>query len=490
MKFKNFTFDVRIIISTLIFFILFYFPVFHHLDRLPILVWDESLFSLRALYMHLTGEYLHNFNLFEGMPNHANTKLPFTTFFQVMALKIGGINELSIRLPIVLIFTATVIYMIYHFKTRFNYIWSGFVFGLVAITSVGFVEPHMLRTGDQDAPFACYMILSAIAFLKYLETRKTKPLIGFTIFSLAAVLTKNLMAGLLAPGILLFALLTHQLLSILKDYKFWLACITIIGVYCGVILYYEMQYPGFFERMWSYELIGRYTTTIENHGKPILYYLKYLATKQFAPYLLLLPIVFSIAFVENVCKKLRNSILCISCVLFCYLLIISFSKTQTNWYIAPIYLFGAYLIALGSIPLFKYLNEQTKLYRNVFITGLLFSWLVLYLNVVTINFSTKTENKDEKYGLFMKILAKENPSLKKYTLVDNNFGTSAGFYKEMYNRNGLGYEINYKRDVNFDNNQIIMTCLNNILNPTNEKYNYEVIKQWQECKLLKINSRK
>lgn len=490
MKIKKFTFNGQVIIISLLFIILFYFPVFHHLDKLPILVWDESLFSLRALYIHLTGDYLQNFNLFEGMPNHANTKLPFTTFFQVIALKIMGINELAIRLPIVLIFTSTVIYMIYHFKTRFSYIWSGYVFGLVAITSVGFVEPHILKTGDQDAPFACYMILAAIAFLRYTETRKVRPLIGFTIFSLAAVLTKNLLAGLLAPGVILFALLTGQLLSMLKDYKFWLACLAIVGIYSGVIFYYEMQYPGFFDRMWNYELLGRYTNAIENHDKPPFFYIRYLATKQFVPYFLLLPIIFSIAFSKNVSEKLKNSILCISSVLFCYLLIISFSKTQTNWYIAPIYLFGAYLMALGSIPLFKYINEQPKLYKNVFIIGLLFGWSILYLTVVINNFGPKPERKDEKYGLFMKIIAKEKPNLKKYTLVDNNFGTSAAFYKEMYNRNGMGYEIDFQRKLKFNNKQIVMTCLNNVLKPIANNYNYEELNHWQDCKLLKINSNK
>jgi len=490
MKTKNYTFNIKIAIFSLLFLILFYFPVFHHLERLPILLWDESLFSLRALYMHLTGDYLYNFNLFEGMQDHANTKLPFTTFFQVLSLKILGINELAIRLPIVLIFTSTVIYMIVHFKTRFNYIWSGYVFGLVAITSLGFVEPHMLRTGDQDAPFACYMVLTTITFLKYLETRKAKPLLGFVVFSLAAVLTKNLLAGLLAPGVLLFALLTHQLMPILKDYKFWLACFTIVGVYSGVVFYYEMQFPGFFERMWNYELVGRYTNAIENHDKPPFFYIKYLALKQFIPYFFLLPLVFALAFIENGCKKLKNSILCFSSVLFCYLLIISFSKTQTTWYVAPIYLLGAYIIALGSIPLFKYLFVQAKLYRYVFIMGLLLGWVTLYVNVLSNNFNPKPQIMDEKIGWFMEIIAKEKPDIKKYTIVNNNFGASAGFYKEMYNRNGLGYEINNQREIKYTDNQIIMTCLDKVLHPTHDNYYYEMLRHWEGCKLLRINSEK
>lgn len=486
-KKDNYTIEPKRVIIFILFCLLFYFPVFHHLDRLPIALWDESLFSLRALYMHLTGDYLHNFNLFEGMPDHANTKLPFTTFFQVLTLKILGISELSIRLPIVLIFTATVFYMIYHFKKRFNSVWAGYVFGLVAITSIGFVAPHVLRTGDQDAPFACYMVLATIGFIRYLETREAKPLIGFTVFALAAVLTKNLLAGLLAPGILVFALFTRQLIPILKDYKFWIAALIIVGGYSGVIFYYETQFPGFFDRMWNYELMGRYTNAIENHDKPPFFYVKYLAFEKFMPYFFILPFVFATAFTEKIDQKLKHSILCFSSVSFFYLLILSFSKTQTTWYIAPIYLFGTYLIALGAIPTYEYVITKSKQYKKVFMIGLFFIWALLYAVVVSKNMSIQPE-KDAKYGWFMKKIEKENPDLKKYTLVDNNFGTSAGFYKEMYNQKG--YDITYQRGIHYYDNQVIMTCLNNVLNPTGEKYNYEVLREWDDCKLLKIQSKK
>ncbi len=490
MKLNYKTINIRLVIFSLLFCMLFYFPVFHHLERLPILMWDESLFSLRALYIHLTGNYLYNFNLFEGMPDHANTKLPFTTWFQVISFKIFGVSELALRLPIGLIFSLTVIYIVGHFKAQFSNIWAGFVFGFVSITSTGFVSTHMLRTGDQDAPFACYMLIAAIAFLQYLESRKWKPLLVFTFFSLAALLTKNLLAGLLAPGLLLFALLTRQLTGILKEYKFWFACFVIAGVYSGLVIYYEMQYPGFLKRMWNYELVGRFTNAIENHDKPPFFYLTDLAFNKFIPYFFFLPIVFSLAFAKNITKQLRHSILGISAVLFCYLFIISFSKTQTPWYIAPVYLLGAYIIALGAVVLFEYLYEQPKRFRTIFFLCLLPVSCLLYAQVLIKNLNPKPFLKDEKYGQFMEIIAKKKPALKHYTVADNNFGASARFYVEMYNLKETGYHISFQRSLQFNNNQLVMACLNNVINPINKRYYTEIIKQWEDCILLKVLSEK
>jgi len=490
LKIYKYTFGAESILLFMLFSFVMYFPVLYDLDRLPISLWDESLFSLRALYMHINGEYMYNFNFYEGLPDHANTKLPFTTWIQVLFLKIMGISILSIRLPIALIFIFTAFYMVSHFKSRFGSARSGYVFGLVAITSIGFIEPHLLRSGDQDAPFACYMLLAAISFVSYLETDKKWSLVGFTFFSIAALLTKNLLAGLLAPGILLFVLFTKQLKRVMLDYKFWMAALTILGVYAGMIYYYEVQLPGFVDRMWNYELMGRYTNAIENHDKPAFFYVRYLALEKFVPYFFLLPIVIALAFIQGTSQKMKNSIFCVGAVLFCYLFILSFSKTQTFWYIAPIYLLGSYLIALASVSLFNHLRHQSKQNRRIIITSLFFGWVLLYGFVISNNLTAEPQRKDEKYGMFIESLAQTHPDIKKFSIVDSNFGTSAVFYKEMFNRSDLGYEIDYQRHIDYRDNQLVMTCLNNVLNPTQKKYYYNDVARWNECILIRIQAKK
>jgi len=91
--------------------ILIYIPTFHFMGQVPIRHWDESLFGLRALHMYSTGDYMSNFDLYEGLMDHRNTKLPFTTWIQVLFMKIVGINVIALRLPIALIFVATIGYI-------------------------------------------------------------------------------------------------------------------------------------------------------------------------------------------------------------------------------------------------------------------------------------------------------------------------------------------------------------------------------------------
>ena len=473
-----------------LFSVVLYFAVFHQLEKVPIHSWDESLFSLRAVYMHLYGGYMYDFNFFPDMVDHQNTKLPFTTFFQVLSLKIFGINELAIRLPTSLIYIFTVFYVLFHFKNRFDVPWAGYVFGLVGITTIGFVEPHFLRSGDQDAPYACYLVLATIAFIDYIETRKTKPLLVFTFFSLAALLTKNLLCGLLVPGLLMFVLLTRQLIPTLKDYRFWLASFTLVGIYVGLIYYYELQQPGFFDRMWNYELFGRYTKTIAPHNLPPLFYLEFLAFKKMTPYFFMLPVIFLLAFREDQSPKLKNSILCFGLVAICYLFFISLSKTKTTWYVAPIFLFGAYLMALGSVPFFNYLKEQPRRDIMAILVGIFIVWGSLYAKVVFKNLTAEPILKDERYGWFMKKVSEEYPQYKKYAIVETGFAGSAVFYREQYNREKEGFDISLKRKFVYEDNQIIMTCQPNVFKSTKQQYNFQVIKEWETCKLLKIISKK
>ncbi len=489
MNFKN-TFGKEALGILILFCLSLYFAVFHQLDKVPIHSWDESLFSLRALHMHLYGEYMYDFNFFPDLIDHQNTKLPFTTFFQVLSIKIFGINELAIRLPISLIYIFTVFYVLFHFKNRFDAPWSGYVFGLVGITIIGFVAPHFLRSGDQDAPYACYLLLTTIAFIDYIETRKTKPLVVFTFFSLAALLTKNLLCGLLVPGLLLFVLFTRQLIPTLKDYRFWLASFTIVGIYAGLIYYYELQYPGFFDRMWNYELFGRYTKTIEPHNRPPLYYVGYLASEKMTPYFFMLPVIFLFAFREGQVPKIKNSTLGVGLVTICYLFFISISKTKAPWYVAPIYMFGAYLMAVGSIPFFNYLKKQSRRDVIAILGGIFIVWASLYAKVVLKNLNAEPILEDERIGWFMTKVAKEHPQYKKFTIVETGFGASAAFYREQYNREKEDFNISLKRTFDFEDNQIILICRNSVFSSTKKLYDFQIIKEWETCKLLKIVSKK
>jgi len=132
-----------------------YFPLVHYIDHLPLRWWDESLFGMRALHMHTTGEYMSDFQLYDGLHAHRNTKMPFTTIIQVLFMKVMGIKVLALRLPVVLIFAATVAFTLRYARKHLSAISIGVLFAIIMVCSPGIVREHILRTGDQDMPFIC-----------------------------------------------------------------------------------------------------------------------------------------------------------------------------------------------------------------------------------------------------------------------------------------------------------------------------------------------
>lgn len=453
----------------LIFCLVLYFPVFLHLDVMPITIWDESLFSIRALHFAQFGEYMENFNNYPGLADHRNTKLPFTTFFQVLGIKIFGINELAIRLPIAIIFVATVFYVCYFAKEYLGNIYIAYLFALILVSSSGFVTTHMLRTGDQDAPFACYLLLATLFFHRYLFMGKSRYLLGFSFFTIAAFLTKNLLAGLLAPGLLLYLIFSGQLLKVLKDYRIYIAVGSIVVAYLGTIFYYESQYPGFIDRMWNYELMGRYTKTIEGHRGGFLHYAMKMFKEGFVPFMYAVPVSVALVLDKKMNAQIRQLLLLVFAVFAAYLLVISFSETKTAWYHAPLFPLGAIMVALGMYHMYTaYLsNANIELKRGMLIATVLI-FAVPYSIVIDQVYKPEPIFKDDKYGNFIEDIAQGNPDLKTFTIVDNYFGASAYFYKEKFN--SRGYNIDYQRSFQLDSGELMITCLNTVFQPIRDQY--------------------
>ncbi|MFQ5447812.1 MAG: ArnT family glycosyltransferase, partial [Saprospiraceae bacterium] len=146
-----------------------YVPLFHHLTWEPIHNWDESLFAMRAGYMAEEGAYLPDYSHWvEGGPKHPNSKPPFTTWVQALSMKIFGVPELGLRLPVAFSALATVFLFLWFFRKKIGDIRIGYCAGFVLVTSLGYVRAHAARTGDQDVPLALYMLAGAFAFYQYI----------------------------------------------------------------------------------------------------------------------------------------------------------------------------------------------------------------------------------------------------------------------------------------------------------------------------------
>ena len=472
---------------SLLFILVLYFPTVHYIDHLPIRWWDESLFGLRALYIHKTGDYLSNFQLYDGLLDHRNTKLPFTTWIQVLFMKVLGVKVLALRLPVILIFLATVAFTLRFSKKHLSAISIGVLFTLVMICSPGIVRDHILRTGDQDLPFLCYLFVMVIAFFQYLESRQKKYLLLFAVSITAALLTKNLLAGAFLPGLLLYTIYSKNLIRILKDRSIWFAIFSVVSIFSGIIFYLNTTYPGFVDRMWGYELLGRYTDAKDGHRGGFGFFFNDLAFTSFRIYFWLVPLSLLVLFTKKISETTSRLLICLGSVYFSYLVIISFAETKLFWYGTPIIPIGALMIGIALHHIYvAYISER----KNSVKYGIVFLLIILlfgipYQKTVHNVLQDEVMHDEEYIGMFMERVAIDHPTLKAYTIADKNFGAAAMWYKEQYNIE-KGFDIKYRNNNVFRAGETVMTCLYNVTPDILTKYEVEVLHNWNQCKLIKI----
>ena len=165
-----------------------YFPLFGHLDTLPIRLFDESRLAVNAYEMHRGGSWI--VTRFEGEPDMWNTKPPLMIWLQVLFMKFIGVNELAIRLPAALAAFLICIFFLSFTARRFKDPWLGIISCIVLTSTVGYIHVHATRTGDYDSLLTLFTTLYPLLFFSFIETRETKYLYYTFICLTLSVLTK------------------------------------------------------------------------------------------------------------------------------------------------------------------------------------------------------------------------------------------------------------------------------------------------------------
>lgn len=475
----------------LLFLVVLYFPVFHYLGHHTLHIWDESLFGLRALYMLQHGEYMFNFNLYEDFFDHANTKLPFTTWIQVVSMSVLGTGELALRLPISIIFLLTVYFIIRYTYKHLGSPLIGVIFTLILLCSEGIVRNHMLRSGEHDMPFICYLIVGIVAYFQYLQSKESRHIILFTVSMIAAFLTKNLLAGVVIPGMLLYTLLCgHK--NVLADKKIWYSCLAIIAAYTIVIYTLHIQNSGFLTRMWDYELMGRYTEAKDGHKGDFWYFIRDLALTHFRFYFWMVPISLIILIDKKLSEYKKQLIIYLSILFFSYLLIISFAQTKLFWYGMPTVPIAALL--LGVVLHHVYIQHIYHWRRSIRLSLIILFTMIFFVIPYGLMLKKIMEPPsllpDERYGPFMERIAIDHPTIKNYTIADSNTGFALTYWREKYNSDDQGFNISSTREPIFEQGDTIMTCVNNIYDTSYKNYQLEMIQTVDKCHLYIIKNKK
>lgn len=333
---------------------LIYFPVFGHLDSLPIRIWDEARLATNAIEMLRDGDFLVTH--FEGKPDMWNTKPPLLIWFQVASLKWLCISELAIRLPSAIAVLLTCILLFVFVKHYFNNFWAGFGAVLVLITSHGYISLHGARTGDYDALLTFFVTLSALSFFSFLENQKKAFLYLFFFATLMACLTKGIAGLLILPGILLFTLVENKVRLVLRNPHFYLGIFFYLFVLLGFYVLAESRNPGYIQAVFDNDITGRFFEVSDHHNQNFWFYYHNILNTRFQFWYLFLPLGILIGFFHK--SQIFNRI-----TKFCFLIAISFlliissAKTKLDWYDLPIYPFLSILVSMVLYYGFNFLSK-------------------------------------------------------------------------------------------------------------------------------------
>jgi len=487
--FRDKDFVIKRIIPLLLFVVAIYFPIFLQLGTSVLGMWDESLYALRAFYIAFHNEYLVNLIQIEGGFDHPNTKPPLFTFIQAFFFHTFGYTELSLRLPIAISVMFMLFFIVYYFWKEFKSPTIGIFSSLVLVTSPGFMNLHIARTGDHDAVLAFWNLLVFLYFYKLVNVNKTDNKYVWLVALLLAgsVLTKSVAGLFPLPAMFVFAIYRKRLFKLLSSWHTWGAIALFLVLVGSFYLYREWKTPGFLQVVWYHDIAGRYIGINNFHNNPWHYYLDLLYNSDFIPWLFFIPLSIIVLFTKTGKKFREISFYLLFCSLT-ILLIISNSDTKCEWYHAGMFPLMAIVVGIGinwlhrTIHVFI-LDEKhwTKLLVTVSFVCLIFVYP--YIKIIEqVNFSSKYWI-EERYGEFMR---KVDPDLKYSVVSERDVNTCVMFYTQVLTKIE-DKEVDLKTyNSQYQVGEIVM-CSNNTSWVQN-RYDISILQDYKDLVLIKITN--
>lgn len=316
-------------------------------DAVPMLVWDEARNATNALEMALGGNWL--VPLYEGLPDHWNTKPPLLIWAVAGLLRLDLPPLLALRLPSTLAAMGTIALLWLFCRQVLRDRLAAFLAGLLLLCSILYIGPHVARTGDYDTLQSFFILAYVLAFWMALRPG-TPHRAGWMLACggaiVLAVLTKGVAGGLALPGMLAYAILRGELGNLLRDPRIWAITLGTLALCIGYYLTRELYDPGYLDAIWYNELDGRFTTALDGHAGGPFFYL-WVLLRGFQPGLLLLPLV---AFtLRRGGLGMQRGSAALLCLLTAGLMLLALSLTGTklHWYAAPLLPLLALAAALG-----------------------------------------------------------------------------------------------------------------------------------------------
>ncbi|MEZ4739169.1 MAG: glycosyltransferase family 39 protein [Flavobacteriales bacterium] len=353
------------------------FPLFMHLDVLPIRIWDESRQAWNAFEMWQNGNYLVTY--FQGAPDMWSTKPPLLIWCQALLFGLIGPGELALRLPSAVAALLTGWFLLRTVARNLGASWMGLIACAVLYTNQGYINMHVARSGDYDAMLVLFMSLSAWALYRWTVDGRPRQVLFFFILLTLGVLTKSVQALLFLPGLFLFLLFEKKVITLFRLRQTYFGLLLFVLVVGGFYALRESANPGYLEAVWMNELGGRYGDALEGHHGPWNYYVSMLIEHHFVPWWWLVPCGIVLGFAHRN-PEMRRWTLLLVCVGSAYLFIMSSAGTKLEWYEAPLFPILSALAAIAIYVPFVWLQSE-----NLFtpqLRGRVLPYLLLFLGFV------------------------------------------------------------------------------------------------------------
>ncbi len=329
--------------------------------------WDESRYGVNAYEMLQNKDYINFY--YNNKLDTWNGKPPLMIWLITVSYKIFGFNEFALRFPSTL---STVLFFILCFYT-ITLLESNLVALLtcfILISSKGILGNHIGLTGDFDVLLLVFLTASVYTFILYAEKQKKFAIYFTAIFIGLAFYTKGPASFVLIPGFIIYLLLRKKIKELFNDKHVWFSILILLGIistwFLLVYFYGKTTTNSFYgsknsiETMLFHDTFRRLTSSdFESNGIPnrsFFFFFQVLDSRlnlwNYVFYLTLISgIVFSFKNKHyNFLQDHSNRLAMLSfCIIIPLSLVLTLSVNQHNWYLAPTFMFVAFLTAKGML---------------------------------------------------------------------------------------------------------------------------------------------
>lgn len=461
-------------------------PLFLYIDNLVIVLWDESRNAVNALEMLANKEYFVRH--FKGAPDMWEVKPPLLIWLQLLSFKLFGINELAIRIPSVLATLSLALTLIVAMRKIFSLPYVGYMAALVLISTQGYIDRHIARTGDHDALLVFFAFSSLVQFYLYIaHNQNVRNLLFGFLFLVCATYTKSIVSLMYIPGIVLFVVYMRTILPILKDYRFYIACAVYILLVAFYYWYRNSINPGYVETVWNEELFPRYANTESG----IEYYIRNFFNSRFVPWIYILVVAIPLSFYKAT-KEQRNFLLLLLASAFIFLNVIG-NGSKNLWYDALLYPIFSIFIAFGIFRLYEILQPRFSqklriiICASIFIPSFGYAYgsilkrlhkdSVVYIqsqDVYSISYYLRQQIEEKKFDV-------------PYAVVYKGYNAHILFYTKLYARNGGIIAIQETAD-SLSPNTFVIASQPAVIEYVEQHYEHTIIARRNMAKVYHIQS--